>query len=320
MKKLFSYYKYSWVLFFWLVSCASLKTLQEHQISIDYQIFGEQQKRLTLPDGHTLSYTDRGSGPVILMVHGLPTSSWMYRHISVKLAEAGFRTIAPDMLGYGNSDKPEGFDIYNRQHQAKRLLQFMQQLGIDQWTQMFHDAGGLWSWELLSLEPEKVNAIVVLNTLIYREGFHPPMRLKTGGLARSMANLYCNPTLQVLTMRQTLSNGLSVHAITYDTARGYYKPLARANCDAIYHFIAHTKSPNFDFEKTIQGLKKPAMVIWGEDDDILRWKEQVPRLQQDMQIPDKDIHILSGKKHFIAEEAPDTITQLVTEFLQRDDR
>ena len=63
-------------------------------------------RHLKLADG-TMAYIDEGSGPAILLVHGVPSSSWLYRHIIPMLTGQGFRVICPDMLGYGQSDKPE---------------------------------------------------------------------------------------------------------------------------------------------------------------------------------------------------------------------
>jgi len=298
-----------------LLSCASLTPLNEKQLAISYQEYQSNLKSIKLQDGYRLSYSDQGQGPVIVLLHGLPTSSWMYRHLSHYLVAAGYRVIAPDMLGYGNSDMPDGYDIYSREAQAERLIQLMDTLNIKQWSHVFHDAGGLWTWQLLAMQPERVQALIVLNTIIYQQGFKPPMRFKKSTMARAMASLYCSPASNVLTMRQTLTNGLAVHAINYTTAKGYSKPFYGKNCDAIYYFLSRTKKPDFDFSTTIRSLKQPTMVIWGEQDDFLLADIQVPLLQKDMNIADADIHILQGNKHFIAEESPETIAQLVDSFL-----
>lgn len=72
-----------------------------------------------------IAYVDEGKGPVILLIHGVPTSSWLYRNIIPGLAESGKRVIAIDMLGYGYSDKPEGYEIYNAANHGGRLLELM---------------------------------------------------------------------------------------------------------------------------------------------------------------------------------------------------
>ena len=133
------------------------ETIEQHR---------EQQKRIAV-EGDNMAYSDVGTGPVILLVHGVPTSSWLYRHIIADLSQRGYRVIAPDLLGFGNSDKPKGIDIYNMDKQAKRLLKLMDDLRIDSWTHVLHDAGGIWSWELMQLvERERVENMVVLNTII----------------------------------------------------------------------------------------------------------------------------------------------------------
>ena len=71
-----------------------------------------------------ITYVDAGpvDGAVVLLVHGVPTSSWAYRKVSANLAALGYRVIAPDNLGFGNSAKPAGKEIYAMERQAERLL------------------------------------------------------------------------------------------------------------------------------------------------------------------------------------------------------
>ncbi len=73
------------------------------------------------------------------------------------LVEKGFRVIAPDMLGFGNSDSPKGYDIYASKEHAKRIIELMDFLQIESWAHLMHDAGGLWTWELLKNNATRVN-------------------------------------------------------------------------------------------------------------------------------------------------------------------
>ena len=105
-------------------------------ISYQYETIEQhrgQQKKIMV-EGGNMAYIDIGEGPVILLVHGVPTSSWLYRHIIHNLLQKGYRVIAPDLLGFGNSDKPKGIDIYNVEKQGKRLLKLMNDLQIDKYT------------------------------------------------------------------------------------------------------------------------------------------------------------------------------------------
>ncbi|MEO9968436.1 MAG: alpha/beta fold hydrolase, partial [Hyphomonadaceae bacterium] len=87
---------------------------------IDYAAHRGQQQLLAV-DGGSVAYTDHGTGVPIVLLHGVPTSSWMYREIIPQLQE-NFRVITIDFLGYGSSDKPEGEEeVYSPRAQAGRV-------------------------------------------------------------------------------------------------------------------------------------------------------------------------------------------------------
>ncbi|MEM9022247.1 MAG: alpha/beta fold hydrolase [Bacteroidota bacterium] len=125
-------------------------------------------------DGGNMAYLDLGKGQPILLVHGVPTSSWLYRHVASRLTQQGFRVIAPDLLGYGNSDKPKDVDQYDTEKQAQRLIALMDTLGIARWTHVCHDVGGLWTWQLLHAQPERVEKLVILTPSPTKKGSSHP--------------------------------------------------------------------------------------------------------------------------------------------------
>ena len=97
----------------------------------NYQYFRQSQKSFSSPEGN-IRYIDRGQGPAILLLHGVPSSSWLYRKMIDPLVAAGYRVIAPDMLGFGSSDSPKGYHIYSESKHADRLLGLMDHLKIHQ--------------------------------------------------------------------------------------------------------------------------------------------------------------------------------------------
>ena len=170
----------------------------------DYVKFKSLQNTFLSVDGH-IKYIDRGEGPVILLLHGVPTSSWVYRKMIDELVDSGYRVIAPDMLGYGNSDNPDGYDIYSSERHASRILSLMEYLDIGHWTQVVHDAGGLWTWELFKIAPDKIENLILLNTIIYEEGFNPPIRMKPGIFSQLSMWMY----------RNTFTNNMLMHSLFY---------------------------------------------------------------------------------------------------------
>lgn len=83
---------------------------------ITYSDFRASQKSFSSKDG-VLKYIDKGQGDVLLLLHGVPTFSWLYRKMINELAQ-NYRVIATDMLGFGSSDSPKGYDIYSEDHHA----------------------------------------------------------------------------------------------------------------------------------------------------------------------------------------------------------
>jgi len=124
-----------------------------------------------------------GEGPPVLLVHGFPELAFSWRHQLPALAAAGYRAIAPDMRGYGGSDKPEGVHEYTIQKLIGDLVGLMDALGIDRPLLVGHDWGALVTWQMALLRAERMAGLVALNIPFFRRPPIDPilwMRLKLG--------------------------------------------------------------------------------------------------------------------------------------------
>ena len=184
-----------------------------------YTEFKSQQKQFKTPEGN-LHYIDKGKGDVIVLLHGIPTSGWLYRHMIDELSK-NYRVIAPDMLGFGSSDSPKGYDIYNETNHALRLLQLMDGLKIENWTHVMHDAGGLWTWELFSKSPNRIKKLIVLNTIIYKEGFTPPIRFSPGFIAKTAMWGYRNGITTNMMLKGLFKSGMTENTLNKLDIEGY---------------------------------------------------------------------------------------------------
>ncbi len=281
-------------------------------------------KELPLPDWGTLRYLDEGprSGSVILLVHGVPTSSWLYRHVITGLVAQGHRVVAPDLIGFGASDKPRDTRLLTPVRQAERLLVLMDHLGVDHWTHVCHDAGGPWSFELLERAPDRVERLVLLNTIIYRSGFHPPAHMrKEGTLSRVLRKALRSEIVGPMWTKTLIAAGLRRRSLlTDEIVRGYNISMAEGTANAVVHFMTslhRIERALPRFQRTLQAFGGPVLVVWGGRDRVLRGREQIPRLVRDLEIPKRDIHLLLRAKHFIQEEVPDTVVRHVDEFVRR---
>ena len=116
-------------------------------------------------EGLGVSYVDEGDGPTVLMVHGTPTWSFLYRHL-VRGLRDGFRCVAPDLPGFGLSDKPAG-DAYRPDDQARRLTGFVDAVGLKDLTLVVHDFGGPIGLAHAVERPHRVSRLVVFNSWMW---------------------------------------------------------------------------------------------------------------------------------------------------------
>ncbi|MFT7627441.1 MAG: haloalkane dehalogenase [Ulvibacter sp.] len=277
-----------------------------------YKNFRASQKTFQSVDG-ALKYIDIGSGEVLLLLHGVPTSGWLYRNMIDDLAK-NHRVIVPDMLGYGSSDSPKGYEIYSEDRHAQRLLDLMDFINIRNWTHVMHDAGGLWTWTLFRKQPERIKRLVILNTIIYKEGFKPPMRFRQGIIAQIFMWSYRNGITTNLMLKGLFKSGMITNTLSKTDIEGYRKPLLEGKTNGIYYFFTQTCNSLTDFRQTIQKINIPVKVIWGQHDAFLKWDPQSEDVIADLGLTPNKIHLLNAK-HFIQEEKPSEIVQLILAFI-----
>lgn len=110
-------------------------------------------------NGTRLHVAELGAGPLVLLLHGFPQFWWTWRHQIVALAEAGYRVAAPDLRGYGASDKPpRGYDAFTL---AEDVAGLIKALGERDAVVVGHDWGGLLAWTLATVRPDVVRRCVV---------------------------------------------------------------------------------------------------------------------------------------------------------------
>ena len=277
-----------------------------------YSQFRSKQSTFASKDGN-IKYIDQGQGNVIVLLHGVPTSGWLYRHMIDDLSK-NYRVIAPDMLGFGSSDSPKGYDIYSEEQHADRLIALMDHLNIENWTHVMHDAGGLWTWELFKKQPHRIEKLIVLNTIIYEEGFDPPIRFKPGLMARTAMWSYRNGITTNMMLKGLFKSGMTQNTLNKIDIEGYRRPLLENKTRAMYYFFSQTCNNLANYQSVIKNIEIPVTVIWGENDSFLKWMSQQETVINDLKIAKKNIHLLKAR-HFIQEEQPRQINNIILNFL-----
>jgi pimeloyl-ACP methyl ester carboxylesterase len=134
-------------------------------------------------NGIRMHYAEQGSGPLVVLVHGFPESWYSWRHQIPALAAAGYRVVAPDMRGYGQSDVPPDVASYSIMHLVGDVTSLVQSLGEKQAIVVGHDWGATVAWNAALLRPDIFRAVAAMSVPYRPRGNTPPLRaLREQGL------------------------------------------------------------------------------------------------------------------------------------------
>lgn len=280
----------------------------------NYADYTSKQDCFNTSDG-IIRFIDEGEGVPIVLLHGVPTSGWLYRKMIGDLTRQGFRVIVPDMLGFGNSDSPLGESVYSPENHAKRLIELMNFLKINQWTQVVHDAGGIWTAALLEKHPARISKLIFLNSILDPTGVNWDKQIGTGLNARIGLTLQRYGLKKSSFVSDFVKQNLVQLKLTKEEIRGYENPILEGKTTAIFSHYTYMIE-QFPFQPSrLKALQKPAIVIWGNADDVLKWSPQQALVKEVLQLTDESIHQLSVG-HLVPEEAANQIDSLIVDFVQ----
>jgi haloalkane dehalogenase len=254
-------------------------------------------------------YIDEGDGPPLLLCHGNPTWSFLYRDIVVALRDR-FRCLAPDYLGFGLSERPAGFGYKIDEH-AGVVGEFVDHLGLDGYLTMGQDWGGPISMAVNVERADRVRGIVLGNTW-----FWPTDVLTT----KIFSHVMSSPPMQYAILRR---NFFVERLIPAGTARRlsaavmeHYRavqPNAAARLGVAEMpkqiLAAHPLLARLAQEVPAKLGAKPALLVWGMKDFAFRPGPTIPRMRTTF--PDHAVVELPTANHFIQEDAPDQIAAAI---------
>lgn len=133
------------------------------------------QERRVKTNGIELNIAEQGEGPLVLLIHGFPESWYSWRHQIPALAEAGYHAVAPDMRGYGKSDKPENVNAYNQVEVVNDMIGLIPALGYETAIVFGHDWGAPTAWSTALHHQDKVTAVGALSVPFTPRGDNAPL-------------------------------------------------------------------------------------------------------------------------------------------------
>ena len=260
--------------------------------------------------------------PVILLLHGFPTSSHMFRELIPKLADR-YRVIAPDYPGYGQSDQPP-MDryTYSFDNLAATIDKFTTKVGLTRYAMYVMDYGAPIGYRLAAAHPERISAIVVQNGNAYDEGLDNPFWVpaKAFWKDKSEANAAkLRPLFEAEATRWQYSEGYRDPAthVSPDSAVIDQAGMDRPGNKAIQleMFYSYGTNPPLypGWQAYFRKHQPPMLIVWGKNDKIFPAEGAGPYKRD---LPKAEVHMLDTG-HFALEEEGDRIARLMRDFLGR---
>lgn len=309
------------------------------------------RQRRVATNGIELNIAEQGAGDLVLMLHGFPESWYSWRHQFASLAEAGFQAVAPDMRGYGQSDKPDAIAAYNQMEITSDIIGLISALGHETAVVIGHDWGAPTAWSCALHHPEQVRAVGALSvpfaprpqksplaTLkdIYKGAFFYQMYFQEPGVAEAEFEKDVRSALRkFLYMGSGEADPSSMIAKDADSALladlPDFKALPHWLTEADLQFYVDQfeqsgfRGPlnyyrNFDltWELTADSperIRQPAMFMAGERDGVLVFMakalEQMPERVTNLQVN----KLLPSIGHWTQQEASAQVNATILDFL-----
>jgi pimeloyl-ACP methyl ester carboxylesterase len=272
-------------------------------------------------NGLSIFYREAGpkDGPVILLLHGLPSSSRMFQPLLIRLSDR-YHLVAPDYPGFGHSDWPDPKEFpYTFDHVATVIEDFVQTLGLSRYTLYMQDYGGPIGFRMVLAHPEAVQALIVQDAVAHNEGLGANWATRRAFWADRPGNeeaLRKNLLSMAATKTRHVGDDTNVDLYDPDLWTDEYAFLnapgqAQIQSDLFYDY--RTNVENYPkWQAWMQKTQPRLLVIWGKHD--LSFDSGEPkRYRKD--VPSARVHVLDAG-HFALDSKADEIAALVSQFMK----
>jgi haloalkane dehalogenase len=263
-------------------------------------------------DGLRMHYLDEGSGPPVLLLHGEPTWSYLYRKIIPELAPSA-RALAPDYFGFGRSDKPLVQEAYTYDFHARSIQRFVEELDLRALTVVVQDWGGPIGLRLAVEHPDRVDRLVLMNTGI--GGGRPPseewLRFRDW-LRRLGTEIVPGRLVEISAVQPIAEEVVEAYSAPWPVPESKAGILAFPDLVPISpdhpDLAAHLR-----VREELSRWEKPALVLFSDSDPIFspRHAERIAA-----HIPGAgEAEIVAGAGHFLQEDQGEQIGRRIAQFV-----
>jgi pimeloyl-ACP methyl ester carboxylesterase len=257
--------------------------------------------------GGTVRYATFGEGPPLVLVHGTPFSSYVWRKVAPALAQTSSVYVF-DLLGYGSSEKHEGQDV-SLAAQSRILAELLDHCELENPNIVGHDFGGAIALRTHLLEGRDFGAIALIDPVALSPWGSPFYRLvqEYSGVFRQI------PAYMHRAMVAAYIRDATYHPMDDEAMEPYLEPwLGAEGQDAFYRQISQNDQRYTDeIEPRYAEIERPVLILWGEED---RWIPPSKGEQLRKAIPASELRMIPRCAHLAQEDAPETVIEHLTGF------
>ena len=263
-------------------------------------------------DGLRLAHLDEGDGPPVVFFHGEPTWSFLWRKVIPPVRDAGFRCVAPDLAGFGRSDKPVELDWYSHDRHTASIAALLEELDLSEATIVVHDWGGPIGLKLAVEHPERIDRMVILDTGL----FTGHQRMTDAWTAfRNFVERTEDLPVGLLVRRACKQDPGDEVIAAYDAP--YPNAASKAGARAFPLMLPLSPdAPGAEAgQRVLDALRtdqRPKLVLWADSDPVIP-PETGARLAD--ALGTRIDHLIADASHFLQEDQGPEIGRLIAEWL-----
>jgi len=336
----------------------SQATFQRDSVELErlrVEISTKLNLRFIQTNGIKMRIAEMGCGPLVILVHGWPESWYSWRHQLVAIANAGFHVVAPDMRGYGKTDKPHNVEDYDIQHLAADINGIIEALGENTAVLIGHDWGAIVAWQSVLLYPERFSAMVAMSVPYAGRGrqsiikslekangdnFHYVLYFQELGIAEKEFDADPRAILSRLYLSPDSLREAPILTNTKRSAGGWIPRLGASkalpswltDADLNYYVNEFIDSGfrgginyyrnferNWEITPQLAGVKiqQPVMFIAGVKDIVIHGatEEQLTKMMK-LSTPNlRNVKLIANAGHWVQQENPSETNKAILEFL-----